>query len=169
MSRRNPSYFDSEIQTTPRSMSTAKFTELIVPVIRGEIPSKQTTDWDFQRLVTSINIFGKSKALKDTKKTTGWWLAEFCERSIWHGEPWQTNCVGSGPKDDCGDATGALGEAESAAEERRIGTMSCIRHWQLRSWRCTCCSFSGSYLAPRSRGVVGCCAGCTLAPWCGAS
>ena len=32
--------------------------------------------------------------------------------------------------------------------------MSCIPHWQLRSWGCTCCSFSGSYLVPRSRVVV---------------
>src|SRR5438876_1831344 len=26
--------------------------------------------------------------------------------------------------------------------------MACIPPWQLRSWGCTCCSSSGSYLAP---------------------
>ena|SRR5438477_13022092 len=36
--------------------------------------------------------------------------------------------------------------------------MACIPPWQLRFWGCTCCSFSGSYLAPRSHGVV---------PYCG--
>ena len=41
--------------------------------------------------------------------------------------------------------------------------MACIPPWQLRSWGCTCCSFCGSYLVRRSRGVVPCCVG--FAPW----
>ena len=45
---------------------------------------------------------------------------ELRERSTQHGEPWQTNYVGSSPKEDCCDATGALGEAESAVEKGRI-------------------------------------------------
>src|SRR5437016_9161314 len=43
--------------------------------------------------------------------------------------------------------------------------MACIPPWQLRSWGCTCCSSSGSYLAPRSHGVVPYCAIALAASW----